>query len=362
MGRRTRGGEDTLELMRRVSLGVPGMGLISDIEEELVVPTMFTSYNRATGVGGQPLRRLMVVHGPNSVGKSVFAVGIAESMRCAGHVPVVFDTEFAAERRWYNELALGKGTFFKMPASLDEVVHDVNKMIENLQKAKQDRKMSERARNIGCCFVVDTITKLLPEDTLEKIRAEGPDRMFPIQAMWLSIWGKAVIPLLYRSNSVLVAVLQEREAQGAKPGQKQWKTTGGKSILYDASQRVRVSHMKKVEEGETVVGAQSFYTVEKNKSDGTVFEEGSFFISNGRGRAPKGFDHVREAIEEGRLRGHFTKKGDVIFCKGEPMVDGGWVDLELKLRDDPALFEQVVNHLNRSVRDGVSARAGRGEE
>jgi len=341
----------TLDALRMVYEGIHDVVPVASMQAEQVVPTMLTSYNRATGVGGHPLGCITLIHGPEQVGKSVLALAIAESLRRAGHPAMVFDTEFAGEREWYSAITPESG--YKRVGDLDEVIANVNRMIDNLAKAKAKKLVPE---DVGCVFVVDSLTKLLPRSLLEKIESEGVEKQYPLQAQWVSLWSKALVPLLYRSNSSMIIVLQERAALDAtRPGQKQYKVTLGKSVQYDNRLRIRVEYAKKVKRGERVVGMECHYRIWNNKLTGTTFEEGVFYTSNGKGDVPKGLDLVREAVEEALLRkllrSRKRRKIDYMMIEvdGETTfeVRGGKSDVRELLSSDPEEFERFVGILNR---------------
>lgn len=341
--------------MRVVAGDVAGMQLVSDMEEVQYFQTLLAGYNRATGIGGHPRGRITVIHGPNQVGKSVLALALAESARLHGEVAVVFDTEYAAEKEWYNAITPMSG--FKQPGDLDELFADVQKILDNLEAAKNAKRKADRlGEDVGCFFVVDTLTKLLPADILEKVEKEGIDKMYPIQALYISTWMKSIVPKLARTKSSMVLVLQERKAVGAMPNQKQYRPTGGEAIQYDNCVRVRVSHSKKVLKGKKTVGMQSMYTVENNKIDGTSHQEASFFTANGKGDVRKGLDFVREAIEEGKQSGHVRKvdgKDLFVLSLGEEKmvsIEGGWEHVRVRLMEDRATFDALFNAMAGTAR------------
>jgi len=353
--------ESAIDVLRIVSEGT-GISLIEDMEELTYFQTMLTGYNRATGIGGHPRKRATVIHGPNQVGKSVLALALAESARRIGDAAVVFDTEYAGEREWYNAISPKCG--FHQPEDLDELFGKIQKMLDNLEKAKRSKsKDSKLSKDVGCFFVVDTLTKLFPKNILEKIEKEGVDKMYPLQAAYISTWMKSLIPQLARTNSDLVLVMQERENVN-KQGffDKDYKVTGGKAVMYDNCVRVRVTSASRVKKGDATVGSKIRYTVENNKVDGTSFEKSVFFTSNGKGDLPKGLDLVAEAVEEMKERGSFRKlkrkrKGesvDVIevnLSEDEVVeIEGGMKDVESYFRESVEDFGRFVDNLNAEAR------------
>ena len=353
--RKGEGKPSTLDALKLISQGVKGMVTVNHLEEERFIPTLFTSYNRMTGLGGHPLRRLLAVHGKNQTGKSVLAIGIAESCRRHGHVPIIYEAEWSAEKRWMNNLIKGEAAGLKMPGNLDELIADMQQNLVNLAKAKKDGDIEE---DIGCCFVVDTLTKLIPREQLETILEKGISKGYSMQAQWISIWSKIIVPQIYRSNSSLIIVLQERQNIGAPKFAKQRKVTLGEALLYDVSQRIECTYSKAVERNGKVVAHQFFYCMEKNKSDGNTSQEGSFFTSTGEGDVPPGFDVVREALEEATvrkvLRSVKRDKKDWMVAEvdGKEILSlpGGTEDIREYLVQNKAALKSFVDHLNDDAR------------
>lgn len=367
MGKKRKGAgakkQDMRKALEVISKGVENMITVNHLEEERYIPTMFTSYNRATGIGGHPIRKMTTIHGKNSTGKTGLALGLAESNRMLGHIPVIYECEYAEESRWYNRLLMGEGTLFKHPATLDELFADIFTNLNNLADGKKKGILHP---NIGICFVIDTLTQLIPQEMLTTLLTKGFKKSYPLQAMWVSTWTKAIVPLAYRANCSFVIVLQERVNVGATKFQKQRKVTLGEALLYDVSVRVecyRSEAIKRKKEGESIIlGSRFDYKLAKNKVDGWTDAEGSFFTSTGKGDTPKGFDPVREAIHEARLRGLLkSRKNDVVLsvpvdargAKTEMKFKGGMEDVRERLQDDPDRLQKFVDVLNINSRLGT---------
>jgi len=343
-----------VDVLRKVAAGIPGLITVAEMDEVRYVPTLFTGYNRATGIGGHPLRRVTLVHGPEQVGKTVFAMVVAESLRVAGHLSFVFEVEWAAEKSWYGLIT--PQSWLGRPITLDELRDQINKALANLMEGKKARKKAERIpKEVGCVFVVDTLNVLWPKSIKEKVEKEGIEKMYPIRAMWINDWMCEIVPKLYQSNSSLILVSQERENLGARAFERDWKLPGGMSIRYGNCMRVRVTSAKKIKKGELlVVGMECKYTLENNKVDGTSFEKASFFTSNGKGDVPKGLDLVREAIAEGRHRGVLEKKSNSILAKFDGVKfgewEGGWESLRLCFMEKQHELDAFVRTLNEQAR------------
>ena len=352
--RKTKIDSKTREALKIVSEGVKDMITVNHMEEEILCPTIFTSLNRATGVGGIPKRKMIAIHGKNSTGKSVGANGLLESLRRVGDVPVKFDCEYADEKRWMNSLLLGEDTLFHRPLNMDELYLVIQKNLDNLEGGKKVRKIK---KEVGLAIAIDTLTKLVPEEQWNAIIEKGIEQSYPLAAKWVSMWSKMIVPQAYRSNSTFVIVLQERQNIGATKFQKQRKVTLGEALLYDVSIRIDFTHSTPVKKGEMIVGSQHHFKLEKNKVDGFTAQAGSIFTSTGKGDVPSGFDFVREAIEEGKQRGVIKQnsaKTTIASNFGEedkPLATGGWEDLREKLQHGESReLDWLVGRLNEQAR------------
>lgn len=343
------------EALAIVSKGVKGMITVNDMEEEIICPTIITSLNRATGVGGIPKRKMIVIHGPNSTGKSVLAAALLESLRRALDVPALYECEFSAESRWLNRLVLGEDTLFKMPLTMDELFGDIQLNLDNLEKGKTAGKLPD---SMGLAIGIDTLTKLIPQEQWNTIMKDGIKKSFPMAALWVSVWTKIIVPQAYRSNSTFVIVLQERQKmETSGPFDKKRKPTLGESLLYDVSIRIECTHSTPVKvgtkENAVVVGVEHHYKLEKNKVDGFTAQKGSLFTSTGKGDTPAGFDYVREAIAEGRRRGVLdNNRKRVLATFGDEVheVSGGWEDFREHLLKDQKVLDWFIGKLNEQAR------------
>lgn len=354
-----KGKKSELDYFKLVRDGFSDYVQMSEIEDVRVVPTSITSYNRATGRGGHPLGRMMLVHGKNQTGKSALALAILNSLADAGFPAQNFDAEFAAERRWYNFICQNPTVLDKSIGDLDELFMDVGKLLSNVDRLHREKKMP---KEIGAAMVVDTLTKLMPRDILDQIKKEGIDKQYPIQALYVSTWMKVVIPQLSRTNSVLIIVLQERENVNARgPWDVKWKVTLGNALMYDNCMRVRVVGNEKIKEKDSVVGMKCNCEVQNNKIVGTTLESFSFFTSTGTGECPLGLDFQMEAAEEAKERGWLQSvKGEMILNVpglGNTVLGKNMPDVVRNLRKDDRSFRSLVDTLNaqsiREVNEGV---------
>lgn len=321
------------------------MCVVSDIEHELVYPTLTPSVNRATGIGGIPSKRFIMSHGKNQTGKSVLAMAMAESMRLHGFTPFIFDTEFGAENEWYNTIMSGGECGFDQPDTYEDFCEKINGLFKLFGEGY-------KKSDPGLCIVVDTITELMPKDMMEKMLKEGPNKAYAIQAMFNGQIVRTYKGLLNRYNSMMILVTQEIENQDrANSYSPEHKPKGGQAIQYYSSYRIHTKAPKKIRVNDRIVGMMNTFTVEKNKCSGSDFATGCFHTSNGDGDVPIGLDISRDVIWELKHTKFGEKKGSQVLISDMNLsFDGTWEDFRIHLNEDVEMRNRIVEFMANRFR------------
>jgi RecA/RadA recombinase len=285
------------------------------------VRTRFIQYDWATRVGGHPIERSTIVHGPSNEGKTLFLIGLEGSFVEQGHFAQHGDAERTTTKEWVDEL-LGEGFcdrnrerfYASRPDSYEAFVDEVR---EFHQAVKASREAGEVPENTTAITVVDSLRKLVPEDIMKKILKEGASgekgsvdgmggRAAQIRAAMNAAWMDELVPLLDRCGTSFVAIARESEDPNADMWAKKfgndYKVGGGKAVIYDAALVLRIQRdgWIKLGEGEKaeIIGERHKITIRKTKVGG---KEGRvtvayFHTSNGKS-SPEGFDPTRDVIE-----------------------------------------------------------------
>jgi recombination protein RecA len=279
------------------------------------VPTIFPGVDFATKVGGWPIERFAVVHGPSSEGKTMLALGLGYSFLQKGHFFGLVDAEFTTPIDWLESLMEGQADnplFLSLrPKSYEQTVDAVREMLKVLIGAKAS---GEIPKETSALIVVDSIRKLVPENFLAKIAkhgaqgekgsVDGMNGMGPaIKAKMNADWLDEVTPMLYESGACLLVIGRESVNRDAARGGPSWKLTGGGALFFESSLVVRVERDWEREgsgKDAYVVGERHDCSIYKSKvagkdSDVDMF---TFFTSNGR-VTPVGFDPSRDLLELG---------------------------------------------------------------
>lgn len=322
----------TLQMIAGETKSIPTME--NDLDETKYVQTIFTSFNRAVVLGGAPLGTMWILHGPTTGGKTAFALGMINSFIKAGGYAAYIDAEFAASKKWFGELGVDKDEIlFLQPQTLEQAIDKVDNWIDNFNEGKSKGNIEQHAPFV---IVVDTIHKLVPKNELAMIRKD-PDKIKSglgrIRASYIGAWIDHLTPKVGSSDVAFISIAQERDEEketGDFSFAPKYRVKGGQGLMYDAMVRIRISLSEKIYEAsgkkQIAVGKKHNFTVLKNKV-GFPDNKGCFFTSNGKGSTPIGFDHVREAVTEAKLRNVIQNSG-------------AWFNIDgIKLQGDKQLFE-----------------------
>lgn len=370
---------DQSDALARIARGIASMRTIGDMEEIQYIPTIFTSFNRAVEIGGAPLGRVWVIHGPSAFGKSVFAVGVLESFSRLQHTGVYYDAEWSTDKEWLvDHLKINTACGYDTPINIEQVIDDLDTMISQMEEAKKERapecrcgaKFSGKVTKCKKCgqdrpmviredhrlaVVIDTITKLVPKGQLKKFlegAAKGDLKQArSMQAGAISNWMKDVVPKVGKSQSTLILVNQERANMNANsPYDADWDLPCGEAIKFDNSMRIRVGYVKPIKVRQKVgkktfdivTGMEHFGSIYKSKV-GSARGAFSFFTANGLGDCPRGFDHAREVISE------LKRRGGNLFGKIEEK-DGEYIESTI---EGQTIKVKGERELRRIIRDGM---------
>jgi RecA/RadA recombinase len=310
-----------------------GWGKASDVLDRVrAVPTIFPHFNKATRVGGLPVRRITTVHGPTHGGKTAAIGGFIRSFIEQDHAASYIDAEHATDLKWVDEF-LGRPAsefpnfFAERPKTYEETIDKVDTFLgwmvaerkarfeywrEHL-KLKKDAKLPPLPPELDLAglMIVDSLNKLVPERELKKLQAEGGDAIDKgwgrYRAAMNQAWLDHIVPMLGAAETAFVIIVQERDADDLKPWE-QPTLKGGAASQYDASLIIRVMKGRAIELGEgaskKVFGFAHRMRIWKSKVGmmETDHTDATFHMSNGK-LVPEGFDTARDAILVGKELG-----------------------------------------------------------
>lgn len=280
------------------------------------ISTIFPDFDRASRIGGLPLRRIITVHGPTHEGKTALIAGFLKSFIDANHMAAYVDAEHATDLKFFDSL-LGRQTstipnfLGQRPTTYEETVDAADEFLtwmvseRKARFGKYTKAPVPEHENLAGLLVVDSLNKLQPESEMARIKKDGGDALdkgFGRQrANMNQAWLDHIVPRLGQAETAFVLIVQERDAEDLKPWERPT-LKGGRASSFDASLIVRVTKVAAVSRGEKaereVYGFKHQARIWKSKvgTMDTDHSDSFFYMSNGK-LVPSGFDTARDAVE-----------------------------------------------------------------
>ena len=210
--------------------------------------TELPSLDKALGIGGLPIGRIVELYGPEAVGKTSLCLHFVACAQKAKGRACYIDAEHALDLKMAQYIGVDvDNLLFSQP---DSSAEDILELIRNLFKTK--------AVDI---LVVDSLAALVPKSREEKSLGKREIADMPrLMSDSLRIIQRTV----KRANGILIFVNQTRSKIGVMFGNPET-TTGGNALKFYAGVRMRLSRVGPVEKGKRIVGMYSKVNIVKNK-------------------------------------------------------------------------------------------------
>ena len=276
----------------------------------------------ALGIGGYPKGRIIEIYGPESSGKTTFALhAIAEVQRNGGRAAFI-----DAEHAWDPTYAA------KIGVNINEL------LLSQPDHGEQALEICEalvRSGAIGI-IVIDSVAALVPQAEIE---GEMGDSHVGLQARLMSQALRKLSGIISKTNTVAIFINQLREKVGVVYGNPEV-TPGGIALKFYSSVRLEIRKGEQIKNGTDIVGNKTNIKVVKNKM-AAPFKTCCLDIMYGEGISRTG-----EVIDLAAEVGIIEKSGAWYSYKGEKIGQGKDNVREL-LKNNPALY----NEINTKVRE-----------
>ena len=292
-----------------------------------VIPSGSISLDIALGIGGYPKGRIIEIYGPESSGKTTFALhAIAEAQKAGGRAAFI-DAEHSLDPNYARNLGV----------NTDEL------LLSQPDNGEQALEICEALVRSGAIsiIVIDSVAALVPQAEIE---GEMGDSHVGLQARLMSQALRKLSGVISKTNTIAIFINQLREKVGIMFGNPET-TPGGRALKFYSSVRLEIRKGEQIKNGENVVGNKTNIKVVKNKM-APPFKNCVVDISYGKGVSKEG-----EVVDLAAEAGIVEKTGAWYSYNGEKMGQGKENVKELLLKN-PELF----NELEIKVRDyyGIS--------
>jgi RecA/RadA recombinase len=290
------------------------------------VSTIFPQINIGTRIGGWPLQRISVIHGPSNNGKTIFMLGLGLSFLNAGHFFGFVDAERTTPKKWVKTL-MGNmlkhpGFVIHEPITYESTKDNIKELAERIANFRVKGVIDE---DVSLLIAVDSIRKLSPKRLIEKLDktlADSKDgsidgmkgRAAQYKAFLNSAWMDELTPLMHATNSSIVFIGREAENTDTRPNAKEWRLTGGKGLVFDSSLLIRITREKWLREGSRdnakIIGERHCAQIYKTKVGGKEDKVVNCYFHTSNGVMIKeGFDRARDVIDLAKQCGIIKVKG-----------------------------------------------------
>ena len=263
-----------------------------------VVSSGSISLDIALGVGGYPKGRIIEIFGPESSGKTTFALhAIAEVQKTGGRAAFI-DAEHSLDPVYASNLGV----------NIDELLLSQPDTGEQALEICDALVKSEAVSII----VIDSVAALVPQ---AEIDGEMGDSHVGLQARLMSQALRKLSGSINKTNTIVIFINQLREKVGVMFGNPET-TPGGKALKYYSSVRLDIRRGEQIKNGTDVVGNRTIIKVVKNKV-APPFKSAAVDIMYGEGVSQSG-----ELIDLAAEANIIEKSGAWYSYKGEKLAQG----------------------------------------
>jgi recombination protein RecA len=300
-----------------------GAIMILGENDHLNVETISTgslSVDRALGVFGYPKGRIVEIYGPESSGKTTFALhAIAEAQKAGGYAAFI-DAEHALDAGYAKRLGV----------NIDDLI------LSQPDTGEQALEIAEALirSNAVDMVVIDSVAALVPE---AEIRGEMGDSHVGLQARLMSQAMRKLSGALSKSKCIAIFINQIREKVGIMFGNPET-TPGGRALKFYASIRLEIRRGKQIKEGTEAVGNEARVKVVKNKV-AAPFKTCEVDIVFGKGISKTG-----EIVDIGVELDIIQKSGSWFSYNGDKLGQGR-ENVKNYLDENPELYQEVYGKI-----------------
>ena len=284
-----------------------------------VISTGSIALDRALGVGGLPLGRMVEIFGPESSGKTTLALHVIANTQKRDGFAAFVDAEHALDPDYAQRIGVDlKKLLLSQPDSGEQALQIVEDLVRTQKVAT---------------IVVDSVAALTPQLEME---GEMGEFQIGLQARMMSQACRKLTPLLSKSQTLLIFLNQTRMKVGAYGNPET--TPGGLALKFYASIRINLQRIAQIKVGDKIIGNRVKAKVVKNKV-APPFKSAEFEIYYNEGISEEA-ELVRLGVKEGVLR----QQGSFYYFDSQSLGQGIEAAKNF-LKGSPEIKEEIKKKL-----------------
>ena len=274
----------------------------------------------ALGVGGYPKGRIIEIYGPESSGKTTFALHAIAEIQKAGGRAAFIDAEHALDPVYAKNLGVNINELLLSQPDTGEQALEICEAL-----------VRSNAINI---VVIDSVAALVPQ---AEIDGEMGDSHVGLQARLMSQALRKLSGTINKTKTIAIFINQLREKVGIMFGNPET-TPGGRALKFYSSVRLDVRRSESIKVGDAIIGNKTTIKVVKNKV-APPFKVANVDIMYGEGVSKEG-----EIIDLGTDAGILEKTGAWYAYNGEKLGQGK-ENVKLLLKENTKLRDEIENKI-----------------
>ena len=274
----------------------------------------------ALGIGGYPKGRIIEIYGPESSGKTTFALhAIAEVQKRGGRAAFI-DAEHSLDPNYAKNLGVNiNELLLSQPDTGEQALEICEALVRS---------------NAISIIVIDSVAALVPK---AEIDGEMGDSHVGLQARLMSQALRKLSGTINKTNTIAIFINQLREKVGVMFGNPET-TTGGRALKFYSSIRLDVRRSEALKMGDGIVGNRTTIKVVKNKV-APPFKTATVDIMYGEGVSREG-----ELVDLGVQANIIDKSGAWFAYKGEKLGQGK-ENVKLLLKEKKELTDEIEKQI-----------------
>ena len=289
----------------------------------------------ALGVGGYPKGRIIEIYGPESSGKTTFALHAIAEIQKAGGRAAFIDAEHALDPVYASHLGVNiNELLLSQPDTGEQALEICEALI--------------RSEAIGI-VVIDSVAALVPQAEIE---GEMGDSHVGLQARLMSQALRKLSGTISKTNTIAIFINQLREKVGVMFGNPET-TPGGRALKFYSTIRLDIRRGEQIKNGDNIIGNKTNVKIVKNKV-APPFKAAAVEIMYGEGvsRASEVIDLAVEA--------HILEKSGAWYAYNGEKIGQGKESVKALLNTNTKLMEELEQKVRTHF--GIAIKPSKKEE